>query len=156
MSNVKTHLQTLEKNPQPEKGKAGRFLQDNNAPRHMVECRSQTGVVYYISPEIANIHPADYMPVVQSLLPSKHELFLEVLADDELYQIFRQKAAEAFCKGEKSCFLSMPAFPFCFVLDTVKKYPYIGRSICYSFLLHDYELADLALIAEQLIHGNQK
>lgn len=103
---------------------------------------------------LTDIHPREFLPVVKRFLPASYELFSKVVEDRELWEEFRQRAAEAFCKENKACFLNKtPLSPFYFAhIEGAMKYhgPHPTR---YVPDISYYTLADLAVIAENVVEA---
>lgn len=108
----------------------------------------------YTPNEKNRVFPEDYLPLIAHFLPSKHELFLKVLKDDELWTNFRQTAAEAFCTGDKTYYLeNNHMYPLCFAgLRDFSPYDLSLLDRLTPDHLY-YSLSDLAVIAEKVVES---
>lgn len=117
---------------------------------------SQSFAQYYKVPGIRRILPEGCRPVPLSLLPEKYVPLLKVSTDDELWEIFRQKAAEAFCKEDSAYCLNIPSFPLCFA-GIEERLPYQSRpKIFPPETMLNYAMDDLCLIADEIMNNNNK
>ena len=144
-------LSVPSQNLQPETAQ-GAALQNRPFKSDTVQACSHSAYRPYIERGPAHIHPEDYLPVIKTLSPSLYGPLSKVVEDCELWPIFRQKAAQDFCKGDENCFLEYsPLSPFCFA-ESMGSSRYQGGSKLRERLQISYfSLNDLAEIAEQLI-----
>lgn len=99
-----------------------------------------------------------FLQLVPTLVSSGRELFSAVLKDDELWQTFRQKAAEAFCKTDQAYFLAnIPSFPFCFArLEGTNFCLYQRSKIKPPNMVDAYTFGDLESIAGMVLADKEK
>ena len=98
------------------------------------------------------IQPEEFLPVLETLLPSKYELFLTVVTNRALWETFRQRAAQAFCKVDKAYFLECsPSWPFYLsdIRERMRCMPDLWKRNPSKMVL--YTLEDLAEIAEKVV-----
>jgi len=110
----------------------------------------------YIGRGLSDIRPEDLLPILCAQWPARCELFSTIVADCELWRIYREKAAEVFCKEDGRYFLECtPAFPLYFLcIDAGTNYH--GQSKWLEQLhMNSVSLGDLVEIAERLILENR-
>lgn len=120
---------------------------------HTAECIQAPGSLFLACRprKMSDIPPQEFLRAIESALPEAHGLLSAILNDDELWPIFRQRAAAAFCREDASSFLEgLPGYPFCFACPTEVR-PYSGQ---YKRVHHwFYTFHDLAALAQKVIDG---
>lgn len=93
--------------------------------------------------------PEAFLKVIQAVAPSAYEPLSRVLADHELWMIFREKAAETFCKADASYYLKyIPAYPLCIAMPAGCM-PSLSSHPCYRHGVVTFE--DLAKLADKIL-----
>ena len=100
MSNASTHRGNLSPQFPGQETACKRPGQKNSLPSQKDISDKDIRRQCCIRREISHIRPEDFLPILCAQWPAKCELFSKIVADCELWRLYREKAAEAFCKAD--------------------------------------------------------
>lgn len=102
-------------------------------------------------------NPAEYLVIVRLVLPEKYELFLRIVEDRELWPLFREKAAEVFCMGDKAYLLkNIRPYPLCFAHIGAERRSVPDPWHHEKLRNRHYTYCDLAELAETMTDGTER